>query len=417
MTYIGNSIVVVLLLVMLLISIVESAASGLSRLRTRVLYEKHAPESRLLQALYEDFSSFQLTIQLVNQSLLVMVSVVLTHSLCAWLGVTGLAVSLVALLLLVILFRQVLPRLVIRNHPEVFLLRLTPLLDPVFPILRVLSIPVLVTKRKLEEETGPDEDEDEASEEEIQAYLGVGEEAGIFERSESDLIQSALEFSNTVVRDIMTPRNEMVTVEDNTNMAALRKVMVESRHSRIPITSSQEGKIVGVVYVKTFLNMLVNGYEDKNIDPIVSDVMFVPETKRVSILLKEMQVKAEHMAMVVNEYGTVSGLVTIEDLLEEIVGDIRDEDEYCEVELLKESEGIYFANGSLELKQLSEALDQSFSDYSASTVSGLVVESLGRIPSTGEKITLAGVTFEVLDADNRRVHSFRIVHQDESWEQ
>jgi len=137
--------------------------------------------------------------------------------------------------------------------------------------------------------------------------------------------------------------------------------------------------------------------------------MFVPETKKVAILLKEMQAKAEHMAMVVNEYGSVSGLVTIEDLLEEIVGDIRDEDEFCQVELLREGEGVYFARGTLEIKELEDVLGIDLPEFSASTVSGLVVESLGRIPSDGEVVTLGEVRFEVLHADNRKIESLRII--------
>ncbi len=405
----GISTILILMLLTLLISGVDSAVSGLSKLHLRVLIEKHGPHSRLLRIMGDNFNSFQMTLQVTLQVLLVLIAAVSTFLFCVQYGIAGLAASAIILLFTVIIFIQIVPRMIIRNRQEQFLLKLLPVMEPIYSLLNLLCVPALVFQRKIKEDNDPEEEEEDTSEEEIQAYLGVGEEAGIFERSESDLIQSALEFSNTVVRDIMTSRNEMVTVEDAATMAQLRTVMVESRHSRIPITSQREGKIVGVVYVKTFLSMLENGFENKNIAPIISDVMFVPETKKVSVLLKEMQVKAEHMAMVVNEYGTVSGLVTIEDLLEEIVGDIRDEDEYCEVELLREAEGIYFASGSLEVKELSDTLDVSFVEYSASTVSGLVVESLGRIPSVGESISLEGVSFEVLDADDRRVHSFRIV--------
>lgn len=407
----GISAILILMLLTLLISSMDSAVSGLSKLHLRVLIEKHGPRSRLLRIMGDDFNSFQMTLQVTIQVLLVLIAAVSTFLLCVQYSIAGLAASAIILLFTVIIFIQIVPRMIIRNRQEQFLLKLLPVLEPVYSLLNLLCVPALVFQRKMKEENDPEEEEEDTSEEEIQAYLGVGEEAGIFERSESDLIQSALEFSNTVVRDIMTSRNEMVTVEDIATMAQLRTVMVESRHSRIPITSQREGKIVGVVYVKTFLSMLENGFENKNIAPLISEVMFVPETKKVSVLLKEMQVKAEHMAMVVNEYGTVSGLVTIEDLLEEIVGDIRDEDEYCEVELLREAEGIYSASGSLEVKELSDTLDVSFAEYSASTVSGLVVESLGRIPSVGESISLEGVSFEVLDADNRRVHRFRIVDQ------
>ena len=406
MVFASISTIVILLLMILLLSIVESAAAYFSEVHLKVLIEKHGMGVRLFQTMGKDNSSFLITIQLAIQVLLVLISSLLTFLLVYWYGARGFAASLILLLLVVILFRQIIPRVLIKGNQERFLLKMMPLLEPVYPLLSFLSGPILMCLEKVKAET--DSGDDEASEEEIQAYLGVGEEAGIFERGESGLIQSALEFSSTVVKDIMTSRSEMVTVDESATMSRLRDVMVDSRHSRIPILSRNEDKVIGIVYVKTFLGMLENGYEEKNIAPLISEVMFVPETKKVSALLKEMQVKAEHMAMVVNEYGTVSGLVTIEDLLEEIVGDIRDEDEYFQIELLKEDEGVYTARGSLEVKELEDTLDVSFSEFSASTVSGLIVEFLGRIPATGESITMGGLRFEVLHSDSRMVQNLRI---------
>jgi len=403
------SIILISLLMMLFLSIVESAAAFFSGVHLKVMIEKYGMGSRLLRTMGTDNRAFLITLQLAIQVLLVLISSLLTYLLVLWYGFQGFAASLTLLLLMVILFRQIIPRALIKGSQERSLLKMLPLLEYVYPLLRLLSWPILLSLKWVNAE--PYSAEDETSDEEIQAYLDVGEDAGIFERGESDLIQSALEFSSTVVRDIMTSRNEMVTVEESATMSMLRDVMVDSRHSRIPILKQHEDKIIGIVYVKTFLSMLDNGFEDKNIAPLISEVMFVPETKKVSVLLKEMQTKAEQMAMVVNEYGTVSGLVTIEDLLEEIVGDIRDENEYFQEELLCEGDGIYFARGSLEIKQLEDALDTSFLGYSASTVSGLVVEYLGRIPSTGESINIGGIKFEVLHADSRRVHSLRVVNE------
>jgi len=409
MTNLNLTITLILLLLMMFFSIMESAASFFSSVHLKILVEKHGHSSRLLGQMGEDLRGFLITLQLTIQILLVLISSLLTFMFTQWYGSRGFVIALTFLLVMVILFRQIIPRVLIVGNQEKFFLKMMPILEPVFPLLRFLSWPILICLNRVREESVVDDEEEDTSDEEIQAYLGVGEEAGIFERGESHLIQSALEFSNTVVRDIMTARNEMITVEETATMDMLKDVMVDSRHSRIPILSQHEDKIVGVVYVKTFLGMLENGYENKSIDSLISEVMFVPETKKVSILLKEMQAKAEHMAMVVNEYGSVSGLVTIEDLLEEIVGDIRDEDEYCQVELLREDSGVYFARGTLEIKELEDTLEISFPECSASTVSGMVVEQLGRIPSNGESIILNDVSFEVLHADDRRVHSLRIL--------
>lgn len=398
-----------LLVMMLFLSIVESSASFFSRVHLKILIEKHGKGGKLLRLIKDDHRGFLITLQLALQILLVLLSSLLTFILINWYGPRGFVAALTSLLALVVIFRQIIPRVLIVGNQDRFFLKMMPLLEPVYPLLRLMSWPILLCLDRARAEADPDEEEEEASDEEIRAYLGAGEEAGIFQRGESHLIQSALEFSNTIVRDIMTSRNEMVTVEESATMSKLKDVMVDSRHSRIPIVSHREDRILGIVYVKTFLGMLENGFEERTIAPLISEVMFVPETKKVSVLLKEMQAKAEHMAMVVNEYGAVSGMVTIEDLLEEIVGDIRDEDEYCQVELLREEDGVYFARGTLEIKELENALGNSFPEVSASTVSGLVVEQLGRIPSNGESILLNGVRFEVLHADDRRVHSLRIL--------
>jgi magnesium and cobalt exporter, CNNM family len=402
-------IILVSLLLMLFLSVVESAAAFFSGVNLKVLIEKYGMDLRLLRTMGADNSAFLLTLQLGIQVLLVLISSLLTFLLVFWYGIQGFALSLALLFLMVILFRQIIPRILIKGKQERLLLKLLPVLGYVYPLLRLLSGPILLCLQKVK--AAPDLFENETSEEEIQAYLDVGEDAGIFERGESDLIQSALEFSGTVVKDIMTSRSEMVTVEDKATMSELRDVMVHSRHSRIPILKQHEDRFIGIVYMKTFLGMLENGFEDRNIALLISEVMFVPETKKVSVLLKEMQTNAEHMAMVVNEYGTVSGLVTIEDLLEEIVGDIRDEDEDFQEELVREGDGIYFARGTLEIKQLEDALDTGFSDFSASTVSGMVVEYLGRIPSTGENLNLDGYKFEVIHADSKRVHTLRILSE------
>ena len=398
-----------MLVMMLFLSIVESSASFFSRVHLRILIEKHGKGGKLQRLIKDDHRGFLITLQLALQILLVLLSSLLTFILINWYGPRGFVAALTSLLVLVVIFRQIIPRVLIVGNQDRFFLKMMPLLEPFYPLLRLMSWPILLCLDRVRAEADPDDEEEETSDEEIRAYLGAGEEAGIFERGESHLIQSALEFSNTIVRDIMTSRNEMVTVEESATMSMLKDVMVDSRHSRIPIVSHREDRILGIVYVKTFLGRLENGYEERTIAPLISEVMFVPETKKVSVLLKEMQAKAEHMAMVVNEYGAVSGMVTIEDLLEEIVGDIRDEDEYCQVELLREEDGVYFARGTLEIKELENALGNSFPEVSASTVSGLVVEQLGRIPSNGESILLNGVRFEVLHADDRRVHSLRIL--------
>src|SRR5690606_715007 len=230
----------------------------------------------------------------------------------------------------------------------------------------------------------------------------------IFERTESRLIQSALEFGNTLVREIMTPRNEIVAIEESATLGELRDLIVSSKHSRIPDNRERIDQIVGIVYVRNLLAALDPGEENETIRPLISEPLLVPETKNVSALLKEMQAQAEHMAIVINEYGAASGLVTIEDLLEEIVGEIRDEDELERIELLYEGGGNYIVRGGVEIEDLEEALGVDLGDPDVATVSGLVVGHLGRVPSPGERIVLNGLVVEILSSDRKRIHTMRI---------
>ena len=258
----------------------------------------------------------------------------------------------------------------------------------------------------------PPEDEDgsqeeEATEEEIEAYIGVGEEEGIFEEEESDLIQSALEFGSTLVKEIMTPRTEIVAAGEQTTISELKELVVSSKHSRIPIYRDSLDQIVGLVYVRNLLTHLKESGGDDPITPLVKKPLYVPETKKVAELLKEMQGQAEHMAIVINEYGTVSGLVTIEDVLEEIVGEIWDEDEMRRVDLVYEGEGHYMVRGGVEIDELEEALGLDLGDTDVTTISGFVVAHLGKVPSAGEVFSIDGTQVEILSADERKISAMR----------
>lgn len=397
-----------------LLSIVESAVTRMSRLSLKVLAERHtAPRFRLLEEISKDRRHFLIPLQFGNQVLLILVAVIGTLWLIEFNFSYPALTSTLIMLAIVVFFRQLFPRLLTQNNPERVLLGILPWFSGLYRTLYWASYPLvavltkfLSTDAELRARNG--NGDEEASEEEIQAYLGVGEEEGIFERTESRLIQSALEFGNTLVREIMTPRNEIVAIEESATLGELRDLIVSSKHSRIPVYRERIDQIVGIVYVRNLLGALDPGQEGETIRPLISEALLVPETKNVSALLKEMQAQAEHMAIVINEYGAVSGLVTIEDLLEEIVGEIRDEDELQRIELLYEGDGNYIVRGSVEIEDLEEAMGVNLGDPDVATVSGLVVGHLGRVPAPGERIVLKDLVVEILSSDRKRIHTMRI---------
>lgn len=401
-------------LAIFLLSIVESAVTRMTRLSLRVLAERHTePRYRLLEAISKDRRHFLMPLQFGNQVLLILTAVIGTLWLIGFDYSYPALTSTCIMLVIVVFFRQLFPRLLTHNNPDRVLLMVLPWFSGFYFFLYWISFPlVAVLRRFVSTETElrarNGNGEEEASDEEIQAYLGVGEEEGIFERAESRLIQSALEFGNTLAKEIMTPRNEIVAIEENATLAELRDLIVSSKHSRIPVYRQRIDQIVGIVYVRNLLGALDPGQEEESIRSLISEALLVPETKNVSALLKEMQAQAEHMAIVINEYGAVSGLVTIEDLLEEIVGEIRDEDELQRIDLLYEGSGNYIVRGGVEIEDLEEAMGIDLGDPDVTTVSGLVVGHLGRVPVPGERIAMKDIAVEVLSSDRKRIHTMRV---------
>ncbi len=395
------------------LSVVQHSVGGISAVSLRVLAERANGTSAILADLSKNPRHFLLPIEFGIQVLQVIGAVLVTVVLAG----SGLrhpyVLSVGLLILAVYLFRQLLPRLITQHNPERVLLAMVPVIGTLYTMLRWLTWPLSRVLRTAEEQRekwvdAEEEDDEEPSDEEIQAYLDVGEEEGIIEKEESELIQSALEFGSTLAREIMTPRSEVVAIEEKCTIADLRDLFVSSKHSRIPVYRDRLDDIVGIAYVKHLLAAFDPVHEDDPITPLLIKPWFVPETKRVAELLKEMQANAEHLAVVINEYGAVAGLVTIEDLVEEIVGEIRDEDELRRVDLTYEGDGNYIVRGGVSLEEVEETLGVQFGEQDVTTISGLVVSTLNRVPAAGETMIVTGLEVEVLSADRRRIHTMRV---------
>ena len=399
--------------VLFLLSVLESSISRISRLSLKVLAEREQnAKDHLLQDIAGDRVQFLLPIQFGSQVLVVISAVVISSLLFEADVAYAFLWAFASVVVVIALFRQLFPQMIVQSDPERVLLRLLPVLGPLYRLLQWVSSPLTILLRafeasQLKNQLNEDVEED-ASEEEIQAYLGVGAEEGIIEEDESELIQSALEFGDTLVREIMTPRTEIIAIEETATMRELKDVMVSSKFSRIPVYRERIDHIVGVVYVRNLLSHLGDGNGANPITPLINKPWFVPETKKVSALLKEMQVNAAHMVVLIDEYTSVSGLVTIEDVLEEIVGDIRDEDELEKIDLVYEGEGNYIVHGGAEIQELEETLGVDLGEPDVTTVSGLIVNHLGKVPGPGETIVLDGLSVKILSSDRKKIQTMRI---------
>lgn len=324
------------------------------------------------------------------------------------------------MMLTVILFRQVVPFIITQNDPQRALLRLRLPLRVLWPLLGAVAHPLYRALRALQREPDPPpltpqevESSAAADEDQLQAFLDVGEEEGIIEQEEGEMIQTIIRFSDRTVVEVMTPRPKIIAVEANATIEQVRDLMIESKYSRLPVYREQIDNIEGVIYVRDLLKFWASGETGRRALEIARRQLYeVPESKPIDDLLREMQKAKAQMAVVIDEYGGLAGLVTLEDLIEEIVGEIEDEDEpepqAAEVEILKEAEDLCLVRGDVEIGKIEKEFGVELAADDFTTVAGLVINQLGYLPVVGESIEFRGLQFEVLEADERRVSRLRI---------
>ncbi|MDD5296897.1 MAG: transporter associated domain-containing protein [Rhodocyclaceae bacterium] len=222
------------------------------------------------------------------------------------------------------------------------------------------------------------------------------------------IIEGALQVSDMSVRDVMIPRAQMDTLDVDAPVEAIVRRAVDASHSRFPVTDDNKDDVIGILLAKDLLRLFAG--EDLSIRDMLRPAVFIPESKRLNVLLREFRNSRNHMAIVVDEYGGVAGLVTIEDVLEQIVGDIEDEYDWDEDSdnILLDQDGRYRVKATTEIEAFNESFSANFESEDYDTVGGLVIHELGRLPKRGEVLTLAGMRFQVLRADSRRVHTLLV---------
>jgi putative hemolysin len=311
------------------------------------------------------------------------------------------------LVLIVIVCNQFLPFVFFSRTKGQWLIRWTPFLRiliylvlPVTLVLGFLQSVAALTK-------GHSDEQPETQAEAVDALIEAGQEEGILDESNRDMIQSVVEFGEKTVREAMKPRPEIVAVPTNTTVEQFIELLRTKPFSRVPVFEGTIHNVKGIVYAQDVLQVPDTEAHTRTVDTLMrKDVYFVPESKLGSELLREMRKNNIRMAIVVDEYGGVAGLVTIEDLVEEIVGEIDDEHEKAEV--VRESDHSYIVPGNMDVDRLDELLGTRPEGKESATVAGLVSELAGRIPQKGEVIEEDGLRFEVLESTERRVERVRV---------
>jgi magnesium and cobalt transporter len=247
------------------------------------------------------------------------------------------------------------------------------------------------------------------SEEELQELIDASEQQGIIDEGEGDMLQSILELDETILREIMVPRTDMVCVDAEAPFGDILKAILSSGHSRIPVYKNNIDNIIGLVYAKDLLRFWGRPIDTISLAEIMRPPFLVPESKQVSVLLKEFQAACIHIAIVIDEYGGTSGLVTIEDLIEEIVGEIQDEYDHKEEWLVKQSDGSLLVDSRLNIEEFEEYFDIEVAREKFDTLGGYIVEQFGRVPMVGEQVKIGDLDILIEQGDQRAIRQLRII--------
>jgi CBS domain containing-hemolysin-like protein len=289
-------------------------------------------------------------------------------------------------------------------------------LAPLVPLLRLLALlarPLVTIFGFFQSLTELTENVEAAEEaptpaENVEALITAGAEEGLIEESDRELIQSVVAFGDKTVREVMTPRPSMVAIGADQSLEDLRQLVINEQYSRIPVFEGSIDHVIGFVHVRDMFELDEEDRKHKTVRELIRPIRFVPETKAVNDLLREMQTDRAHMAIAIDEYGNTAGLATMEDLVEEVFGEIQDEHE-PERDVTQEADGNYVVSGNFGLDRLEELMDfHPVGQPESTTVGGLLMEWLGRVPQPGESIEREGIKIEVLASNELRVEQVRV---------
>ncbi len=406
-------VILVMTLTAALLALAETSITRMTRSRAVALAQSQPRGGgrvlRIVENLERDLNSIYLSVNIVQTIQSALVGV-LAASLF---GAAGVAIGIVLNVLVLFVIAEAAPKTWALQHTERAALLTAPIVEFAgwvlrFPARVLIGVAnVILPGKGLKK--GPF-----VTEEEILALAEEAMEHSVIEESERDLIESIIDFGDTVAREIMVPRTDMVTIGADATIAEVVDMAIEKGLSRIPVYGENTDDITGIVYVKDAMRVEREGGGDRHVGELAHVALFVPETKRVAELLTEMQVQRTHMAIVVDEYGGTAGLVTLEDLLEELVGEIADEfdTELPNVEELPN--GDVLVNASLNVDDVNNELDLELPEGTYDSLGGLVFEMLGRMPVAGDSVECAGVRLIVERVDGRRVVRVRLVRLEPS---
>ncbi len=411
-----TAIIIVCVILSAYFSATETAFNTFNRIRMKNAAEKGNKKASLVLRLSENYDSLISTILIGNNIVNILASAIATLLFAKLIANQDLAaiVSTAVLTVVVLVFGEISPKTMAKNSPDKFVMFSAPIINVVRIILFPFNIIFNGWQRLLSKIFKPSDDQG-MTEEELISIIEEAEEDGDIDKEESDLIKSAIEFGDLEVGDIFTPRIDITALPSSATKEMVAKVFAESGYSRLPVYDESIDNIVGIIYYKDFYTVAYKA--SVPLHEIIKPVIYVATTQPVNELMKELQEKQMHMAVVTDEFGSTAGIVTLEDILEEIVGEIWDEHDEIVEEIKEVGEKEYIVSGRANIENFFSELDID-QEIDSVTVGGWAMEVLGKIPEVGDSFEEYGIAVEVTEMDGRRVESVHVFDRraDESEE-
>ena len=389
----------------------EVALISITRAKVRTLVNEGRPGSDAVAALKESPEHLLITILIGNTVVTTASASIATAVAIQMFGDMGVGIATGFVVIMLLVFGEIGPKIYAARASDSFALTIAPLIL----FLSRIFTPVIWFVERISPRFGIGKEiaEPSLTEEEIKEWIDVGKEDGTIEQAEQDMLYSVLEFADTTAREIMTPRVDVIAMEDTVSFEEAIRIFNEAGFSRIPVYHDQIDNITGILNVKDVFSAMVSHRKDSSIKEVMYDPMFVPETKKIDDLLKELQVHRVQMAIVIDEYSSFVGIATVEDILEELVGDIMDEYDKEEPDIQNISDGVFVVDAQMWVEDINERMEIDLPvDESYETVGGLIIDRLGHIPlHPGEKVEIneGKITLAVMQMHGRRIVKVKIV--------
>lgn len=413
----GQTLTAVLSLIILVIlsayfSATETAFSTLNKTRMKTLAEKGNRKARLVIKLCDKYDELLSTILIGNNIVNIAMASIGTVLFVRLYGDVGATISTAVITVVVLIFGEISPKSMAKDNPESFTLFSAPIINILITVFTPLNFLFSRWKRLISKITRGSSRE-KTTQDELLMFVEEVKQEGSIDQNESDLLRNVIEFNDLDAEDILTHRVDLEAVSIDASKEEIAQVFSETKYSRLLVFDGNIDNIIGVVHQKNFY--VGTGVTDKPLSEIITTPLFVPKSDKISNLLRRLQMNKSHLAVIVDEYGGTLGIVTLEDVLEELVGEIWDEHDEIVEPIKKIGDNTYLIDCSLDFDKLCEQFNIEFETDSTS-ISGWVMEVLAKIPAIGDSFTYENMTVTVKDTDSRRVLSVEIIYNPQEQE-